>query len=119
MRIGDRIRARIDEVIRIHDKVLLILSENSIASNWVEKEVETALEREAEITTTVLFPVRLDDAVMKRKIGWAADVKRTRHIGDFRNWKENDMYQEAFRRLLRDLRVETYVMTQALSERVR
>ncbi len=105
MKIGDRIRTRIDEVIRLHEKLLLVLSENSIDSQWVEKEVETAFEREGETKTTVLFPVRLDATVMDRKTGWAADIKRSRHIGDFSNWKNHDAYQTAFKRLLRDLAI--------------
>jgi uncharacterized protein YjbI with pentapeptide repeats len=107
MKIGDRIRARIDEVIRLHEKLLLVLSANSIDSDWVEKEVETAFEKERETKSTVLFPVRLDEAVMESNTGWAADIKRTRHIGDFRGWKDHDAYSKAFERLLRDLRVET------------
>ena len=39
MKIGDKIRLRIDESIRIHDELLLVLSENSVASQWVEHEV--------------------------------------------------------------------------------
>ncbi len=39
---------------------------------------------------TVLFPIR-----------------RTRHIGDFICWKNHDAYQEAFERLLRDLKAES------------
>ena len=46
MRIGDKIRSRIDEAIRLHDKLLLVLSEYSVESTWVEKEVETAFEKE-------------------------------------------------------------------------
>jgi hypothetical protein len=46
MKIGDKIRPRIDEAIRIHDKLLLVLSKHSVESDWVEKEVETALEKE-------------------------------------------------------------------------
>ena len=42
MKIGNRIRQAIDKSIRIRDKLLLILSESSIKSQWVEKEVETA-----------------------------------------------------------------------------
>ena len=34
---------------------------------------------------------------------WAADIRRTRHIGDFSRWKDHDAYQQAFERLLRDL----------------
>jgi hypothetical protein len=104
LKIGERFRRRIDEVIRVHDKLLLILSEHSVASPWVEKEVETAMEREDEQKRTVLFPVRLDDSVMEIKDGWPADVRRTRHIGDFRRWKEHDEYQKAFARLLADLK---------------
>jgi hypothetical protein len=106
MKIGDRIRARIDEVIRLHERLILVLSANSINSDWVEKEVETAFERERETKSTVLFPVRLDDAVMESKTGWAADIRRSRHIGDFRSWKDHDGYLKAFDRLLRDLKVE-------------
>jgi hypothetical protein len=106
MKIGDRIRSRIDEVIRLHEKLLLVLSVNSIGSDWVEKEVEAAFEKERETKSTVLFPVRLDDAVMESRTGWAADIRRSRYIGDFRLWKDHDGYRNAFERLLRDLKVE-------------
>src|SRR5207249_1951501 len=64
MKIGDRIRHRIDESIRLYDKLLVVLSENSVASQWVEHEVETALGKEMEGKPNVLFPVRLDEAIM-------------------------------------------------------
>jgi TIR domain len=106
MKIGDRIRTWIDEVIRLRQKLLLVLSENSIDSAWVEQEVETALEKERETGSTVLFPIRLDDAVMESKSGWAAHIRRTRHIGDFSRWRDQGAYQEALERLLRDLRAD-------------
>ena len=104
MKIGDKIRQRIDESIRVYDKLLLILSKNSILSDWVETEVETAVERERQYKQLVLFPIRLDDRVMTTKNAWAASIRRTRHIGDFTRWKEHDAYQAGFERLLRDLR---------------
>jgi uncharacterized protein YjbI with pentapeptide repeats len=106
MKIGDKIRPRIDESIRIHDKLLLILSEHSINSVWVEKEVETAFEEEQKRKQTVLFPVRLDKIVMETGQAWAADIRRTRHIGDFGQWKKPEVYQKAFDRLLKDLKAE-------------
>lgn len=106
MKIGDKIRPRIDESIRIHDKLLLVLSESSINSTWVEKEVETAFEEEGKRNQIVLFPVRLDEAVMETHQAWAADIRRTRHIGDFTQWKDHDAYHQAFERLLRDLKPE-------------
>ena len=106
MKIGDKIRHRIDESIRIHDKLLLVLSEHSMASEWVEHEVEHALDLEIERQEPVLFPVRLDRVVMDSKTGWAAKIRRERHIGEFEQWKDHDSYQKAFQRLLRDLKVE-------------
>jgi uncharacterized protein YjbI with pentapeptide repeats len=104
MKIGDEIRPRIQESIKGHDKLLLVLSEHSINSAWVKTEVETALEEEIRRNKTVLFPVRLDGTVMETDQAWAADIRRTRHIGDFSRWKDHDSYQEAFTRLLRDLK---------------
>jgi hypothetical protein len=47
---------------------MLVLTEHSIASDWVEGEVESALEREQREKQTVLFPLRLDDAVMETPV---------------------------------------------------
>jgi hypothetical protein len=105
--IGARIRPAIDESIRLHDKLLLVLSEASVSSQWVEQEVETALAREREQDgKTVLFPIRVDDAIMEIKSGWPALLRNTRNVGDFTRWKEHDSYQRAFDRLMRDLRAE-------------
>ena len=101
---GDKFRMRIDESIRIYDKVIVILSENSIRSAWVEEEVEAALEKERKQDKLVLFPIRLDDAVMETAQAWASSLRRARHIGDFRAWKVHDQYQKSFDRLLRDLK---------------
>ena len=104
MKIGDKIRTTIDDSIRLHDKLLLILSEHSVQSDWVEHEVEHALDLEKKRKNPSLFPVRIDDAIMDSTTGWAGNVKRQRHIGDFTQWKQHDTYQAAFDRLLRDLK---------------
>lgn len=101
---GDSIRWGIDESIRKHDRLLLILSRHSVVSGWVEQEVETALSREREERRPVLFPIRLDDAVMSSTHGWPALIKNTKHIGDFRAWASPASYAGALKRLLRDLR---------------
>ena len=107
LKIGDKIRLRIDESIRLYDKLLLVLSQHSVASQWVEQEVETALERERKENRMVLFPIRLDNTVMDMEGGWLALIRNTRHIGDFTCWKDHGAYQKAFKRLLRDLKAET------------
>jgi len=104
LKIGDRFRAKIDEAIRLYDKLLLVLSKNSVMSPWVGAEVEAAFEKERKQKRSVLFPIRLDDSVMDTEEAWAAGIRRTRHIGDFRNWKDHDEYQRAFERLMRDLK---------------
>jgi len=106
LKIGEKFRRRIDEAIRRHDKLLLVLSQNSVRSSWVETEVETAFEKERRYKKLVLFPIRLDEAVMRTRQAWAADIRRQRNIGDFTCWKDHDTYQKAFTRLLRDLKAE-------------
>jgi hypothetical protein len=103
LKIGDKFRTRINEAIRVHDKLLVVLSEHSVKSAWVEDEVENAFERERRDNTTMLFPIRLDEAVMHDTAAWADSIRRTRHIGDFTKWKDHDEYQKALARLIRDL----------------
>ena len=103
LHIGKKIWEEIDAAIRVRDKLFLILSEHSINSEWVEDEVNKAFEEERKRGQVVLFPVRLDDAVMTTDKGWAAKL-RNRHIGDFRNWKKHDTYKKSFERVLRDLK---------------
>lgn len=107
LKIGDKFRTRIEESIRMHDKLLIVLSGTSVASRWVESEVEAAMERERRENRLVLFPVRLDDAIMDTNVAWASEIRRTRHIGDFRNWKDHDSFKKAIDRLLRDLKAES------------
>jgi hypothetical protein len=103
LKMGDKFRQRIDESIKVYDKLLIVLTESSVASPWVESEVEAAMAKENGHQQTVLFPIRLDEAVMKADTAWAAHIKRTRHIGDFTRWKDHDAYKRTFDRLLRDL----------------
>jgi uncharacterized membrane-anchored protein YjiN (DUF445 family) len=104
-RIGDKILDEIDAAIRLRDRVLLILSEYSIHSDWVEDEVTAGFEEERKRGQIVLFPVRLDEAVMNTKEAWAAKL-RARLIGDFQHWKDHDAYKRSFERVLRDLTIK-------------
>jgi uncharacterized protein YjbI with pentapeptide repeats len=103
--IGAKILDDIDEAIRHRDKLLLVLSEHAIASDWVEDEVTKAFAEERQRQQLVLFPIRLDDAVLTTGEAWAAKLRDNRHIGDFRRWKDHDAYAKVLERLLRDLRV--------------
>ena len=103
LKIGERFRESIEESIRVYDKVMIVLSDASVKSRWVEREMHAALEREDRENRTVLFPIRIDDAAMEAPQPWAAEVRRTRHIGDFSDWQHHTAYRTAFDRLLRDL----------------
>ena len=56
---GQKIHEQINEAIRVHDKVLLILSEHSMASDWVGTEIASAREREAREKKQMLFPITI------------------------------------------------------------
>lgn len=103
MPIGAKVRDTIDEAIRETGKMVLVLSKNSTASNWVQKEFETAFEEEQRRHDLVLFPIRLDNSPLESKQSWIADIRRARHIGDFSGWGDATSYKAAFDRLLRVL----------------
>jgi tetratricopeptide (TPR) repeat protein len=109
MRIGDPVLSTVEGAIRSTNKLVLILSGSSIDSDWVEHEVSQALQREAEGEALVLFPLRIDDAILQTEFGWAKRIREAhkptgRHIGNFSEWKAPDAYQKALTRLLRDLK---------------
>ena len=106
MQIGAPILNEIDDAIRLHDKLLLILSENSVSSRWVEHEVLSATTKEYQQgqESRMLFPIRLDNVVMDTDVTWAKSLRDKRHIADFTQWKDHDSYRAAFDRLLRDLK---------------
>jgi hypothetical protein len=106
LRIGAKTWNAIDEAIKLRDKLLLILSKDSIDSDWVEDEVQKAFAEERERKQPILFPLRIDDAVMDTPEPWARKLWDQRHIGDFRGWKNHDAYQRGFQRILRDLTKE-------------
>jgi len=109
---GRKLHEQINEAIRIHDKLILILSEASMESNWVEHEVRRAYKRQQREDRRVLFPLRLVryEALKEWEL-FSADMGRDLaedireyYIPGFSDWKDHDAYQEAFNRLLRDLR---------------
>lgn len=104
MKIGDRILDTIFGAIRQREKLLLILSQQSVGSEWVRDEVERAFAEERDRGDTVVFPVRIDDAIMGDDTAWARKIRDTRHIGDFREWNVQENYHRSLERLLRDLK---------------
>lgn len=104
LKTGDVFRKTIGEQIRVREKLLVIISKNSIKSEWVGDEVEKALKEEKEQNCLKLFPIRLDNSVFKSNDDWSEKVQLRRHIGDFSSWKDETKYKKAFERLLNDLK---------------
>jgi hypothetical protein len=72
----------------------------------VEDEVLKASAEERDRKQLVLFPVRIDDAVMETPEPWARKLRDQRNVGDFRRWKDHDAYKASVERVLRDLTVK-------------
>lgn len=114
MKSGRKIHEQIDAAIRVHDKLLLVLSEHSMASEWVKTEVRRARKREVREGRRVLFPIRLtpfetirDWEAFDADTGKDMAVEvREYFIPDFSNWKNHDAFEAGFKRLLNDLRAE-------------
>ena len=104
---GTYYHRRIEDALQFQEKLLLLLSEHAIQSGWVETEVLAALDKEKSQHGEMLFPVRLDETVMHTSQAWAAQLRRSRHIGDFTAWQDETIYQQCFAELLRHLKVKT------------
>ncbi len=112
---GRKIHQQIEQAIRIHDKLLLVLSETSMKSEWVATEIYHARQREVSENRQVLFPIHL--VPFEAIKAWTCfDVDtgkdmsreiREYFIPDFCNWKDHDSFQTGFQRLLRDLKEDS------------
>ncbi len=82
LNLREKIRIGIEQSIRVQDELLLVLSELSIRSGWVNKEVQAAMEQERKQKRTVC----IDNAVLKFEDGWQAEIRRWRNLVDLRGW---------------------------------
>lgn len=112
MKAGAKIHEQIDQAIRVHDKLVLVLSEQSIRSEWVITEIRKARKAELRDERRKLFPIRLVD--MNTLRNWecfdadsgkdlAVEV-REYFLQDFSEWKNHDKFEATFAKLLRDLK---------------
>ena len=111
---GKKLHEQIDEAIRVYDKLLLILSDHSMSSDWVKTELANARRREVTEHKRLLFPIRLVDfEAIRNWTCFDADTGkdsareiREYFIPDFSNWKDHDSFEKTFARLLRDLKAD-------------
>lgn len=111
---GKKLHEQIDEAIKVYDKLLILLSPNSLKSEWVMTELRKARKAERKTGKRKLFPVGLVDyATLQEWECFDADggkdlavEVREYFIPDFSNWKDHDAFEKGFARLLKDLRAE-------------
>lgn len=115
---GKHWRTQVQTAIKLHDKLVLICSEDSVVRQNVVDEIIAAIERERETGEQKLFPIRLDDFILSRDMLNVADAAmesgrwredwvryvRSYHIPDFSRWKDHDSFTSEFQKLLRDLK---------------
>jgi len=94
----------IREAIDPPEKLLLILSTNTIASDWIQQEVESALDKEGIIHKEVIYPLCLDNSILECDTCWA-ECLRQRHMSDFTDWQDDAAYQQALTALLQEIEV--------------
>jgi hypothetical protein len=116
MKAGLKLHEEIFRAIQIYDKLLLVLSGNSMKSEWVMTEIRRARKVEREENRRKLFPIRLVkiDDIQKWECFDADSGKdlavelREYYIPDFSNWKDHDSFEKEFAKLLRDLKAEEH-----------
>ena len=112
MKGGRKVHEQVFRAIQMHDKLLLVLSEESMKSEWVTSEIRRARKVEREENRRKLFPIRLVDFDTIKN--WEcfdvdsgkdlASELREYYIPDFSNWKNHEAFETEFTKLLRDLR---------------
>ena len=106
---------QMDREIRLYGKLLLVLSETSMHSEWIGPEIRCARLCELREKHRIIFPIRLcpfEELRAWRKFDSNSgnDVGREVReyfIADFSNWKDPDAFETSFACLLNDLRGET------------
>jgi uncharacterized protein YjbI with pentapeptide repeats len=112
MRGGRKIHEQVERAIGDQDKLILVLSDASLKSNWVSTEIIAAFSREERQARQVFYPIRIAEFDTIR--AWTlfdADsgldiAKRVReyYIPDFSEWGNPLNIAEQLSRLVEDLR---------------
>jgi hypothetical protein len=105
---GHKLDEEISRAITNFDRLLVVLSQNSINSEWVKAEIKKARKREVAEGKRVLFPISLIDfEALRRWELFDADVGqdlaaelRAYYIPDFSEWERTDSFQRQFAKVL-------------------
>jgi TIR domain/Pentapeptide repeats (8 copies) len=91
------------------DRTLVCCSWASLASDWVEREADLALEREEKQGKSVIIPLDLDGCLLETQYRPdappLAKKLRERVAADFRCWRDSGSFEEALKHLAEKLRI--------------
>ena len=100
---GKELAVQIDREISVRDRVIVVCSEASLGdSDWVRYEIERAIEEEKKRRSRVVFPIMLDDALLKWKHPLSTRIRDVL-AGDFRNATKGKIFQQRFEKLCEGL----------------
>ena len=111
MKPGDVIIDSIDKAINVYDKMVLVCSEESLKSWWVEQEMRRIFEKERRYQKEhgkkfrLLIPITIDDAIYDIDMPLARSI-REHVIGDFREWEDEDKFEKAVNDLIAALNAD-------------
>ena len=110
MRGGDMIFDVVNRAIRTHDKLILLCSLSSLTSNWVERELQSAFDREerSKDGERILIPLDLDGYLFDGYEGQFGPQIRARLAIKFDGWKgDADVYEAGFEKVKDALRPQS------------
>ncbi len=104
---GIKIHEEIDKAIRLFDKLLIVLSDSSMQSDWVKTEIRKAHKKELRDGTQILFPISIVDfskikewELFDSDTGKDLAVELREYlIPDFSNWNDCSSFDESFKEL--------------------
>lgn len=103
--LAGKLEKQIFTSIRIQDIILLVLSENSIDSDWVEAELEAARQKEIDENRDVLCPIALDDTwkkKIKNNVLWRQVAQN--NILDF-SFSKTESFDSQFKKLIKGMKI--------------
>ena len=110
---GGKLDTQIETAIREYERLLLVVSEHSMSSEWVKHEVLRAREKERQIGGRVLFPISLIPFAVVQTWRYVdpdtgediGRLVREYFIPDFTHWRSDPAaYNTAFDKLLKGLK---------------
>jgi hypothetical protein len=106
---------QMDYAIQMQDKLLLVLSKNSMNSHWVKEKIKKAYNRGVKENRRVLYPICVcppEELASWEEIDPNSGKDSARELGEyfipiFSNWRDHFSYRQVFAEFLRDMQADS------------